>query len=146
MKLSGQLYILLLPGLELRFSVMPCHCQLRCPSSNSRKKPYCYAARILPSSGLLRGVRWFETDVLGLPILHIFKDQALFRQFFDLQKSSHCTDLGFVPTALDSSSLFILIFLCIPFSSYTASWLVSGCLSATEGLAFLFRLGNESRH
>jgi hypothetical protein len=31
---------------------------------------------ILPSAGLFRGVRWFETDVSGLPIGHIFKDQA----------------------------------------------------------------------
>jgi hypothetical protein len=32
---------------------------------------------IFPSSGLLRGVRWFETDVLGLPIGSIFKIQAV---------------------------------------------------------------------
>ena len=31
---------------------------------------------ILPSSGLLFGVRWLETDVLGLPTGHIFKDEA----------------------------------------------------------------------
>jgi hypothetical protein len=31
---------------------------------------------ILPSSGLLSGVRWFETDVSGLFINHIFKGQA----------------------------------------------------------------------
>jgi hypothetical protein len=29
--------------------------------------------RILPSSGLLGGVRWFKTDVLGLHIGAIFK-------------------------------------------------------------------------
>jgi hypothetical protein len=32
---------------------------------------------ILPSSGLLRGKRLFETDVLGLPIGPIFKGQAV---------------------------------------------------------------------
>jgi hypothetical protein len=32
---------------------------------------------ILPSSGLLRGVRWFETDVSGLPVGPIFKGQAV---------------------------------------------------------------------
>ena len=32
--------------------------------------------RILPSSGLLRDVRWFETDVSGLPIGPNFKGQA----------------------------------------------------------------------
>jgi hypothetical protein len=31
---------------------------------------------ILPSSGLLRGVSWFKTDVSGLPISPIFKGQA----------------------------------------------------------------------
>ena len=30
---------------------------------------------ILPSSGSLRGVRWIETDVLGLPIGSFFKGQ-----------------------------------------------------------------------
>jgi hypothetical protein len=29
------------------------------------------------SSGLLRGVRWFETDVSALPIGPIFKGQAV---------------------------------------------------------------------
>ena len=33
---------------------------------------------ILSSSGLLRGVRWFETDVSGLPIGSIFKIQDIF--------------------------------------------------------------------
>jgi hypothetical protein len=28
--------------------------------------------QILPSSGLLRGVRWFETDVSGIPVGHTF--------------------------------------------------------------------------
>jgi hypothetical protein len=32
---------------------------------------------IIPSSGLLRGVRWFETDVSGLDIGPIFKSQVL---------------------------------------------------------------------
>ena len=32
--------------------------------------------RIIPSSVLLRGVRWFDTDVSGLPIGPIFKGQA----------------------------------------------------------------------
>ena len=32
---------------------------------------------ILPSSGLLHGVRWFETDVSGLPIGPIFNAQAV---------------------------------------------------------------------
>ena len=32
--------------------------------------------RILPSSGLLRGVRWFESDVSGLHIGSIFEGQA----------------------------------------------------------------------
>jgi hypothetical protein len=32
---------------------------------------------ILPSSGLLGGVRWFETDVSGLPIGSIFKGEAV---------------------------------------------------------------------
>ena len=33
--------------------------------------------RILPSSGMLRGVRWFETDVSGLPMGLIFKGQVV---------------------------------------------------------------------
>ena len=32
---------------------------------------------IIPSSGILRWVRWFETDVSGLPIGPIFKGQAI---------------------------------------------------------------------
>jgi hypothetical protein len=32
---------------------------------------------ILPSSELLRGVRWFETDVSVLPVGPIFKGQAV---------------------------------------------------------------------
>ena len=32
---------------------------------------------ILPSSGLLRGVRWFETDVSGLPTSLTFKGQSV---------------------------------------------------------------------
>jgi hypothetical protein len=35
---------------------------------------------IPPSSGLLRGVRWFKTDVLGLPISPIYKDQTVQEQ------------------------------------------------------------------
>jgi hypothetical protein len=31
---------------------------------------------VLSSSGLLRGVRWFETDVSGLRVFTIFKGQA----------------------------------------------------------------------
>ena len=31
---------------------------------------------ILSFSGFLCGVRWFETDVLGLPIISIFKGHA----------------------------------------------------------------------
>ena len=34
---------------------------------------------IFPSSGLLRGVRWFETDVSGLPISVIFNDQIVWK-------------------------------------------------------------------
>ena len=33
--------------------------------------------RSLPSSGLLRSVRWFDTDVSGLLIRPIFKGQAV---------------------------------------------------------------------
>ena len=32
--------------------------------------------KILPAFGLLHGVRWFKTDVSGLPIGPIFKGQA----------------------------------------------------------------------
>ena len=32
---------------------------------------------IIPSSGLLRSVRWFDTDVSGLPIGPIFKGQVI---------------------------------------------------------------------
>jgi hypothetical protein len=32
--------------------------------------------KIRSSSGLLRGIWWFETDVSGLPVGRIFKDQA----------------------------------------------------------------------
>ena len=40
--------------------------------------------RILPSSGLLRGVRWLETDVSGLRLGPIFNDQnALLLGQFD---------------------------------------------------------------
>jgi hypothetical protein len=35
----------------------------------------CMLYRILPPSGLLRGVRWFETDVSGLPVGPIFNGQ-----------------------------------------------------------------------
>jgi hypothetical protein len=41
--------------------------------------------RILPSPGLLRGVKWFKTDVSGLPIGHIFKVQTV------NHKPSSCT-------------------------------------------------------
>jgi hypothetical protein len=36
-----------------------------------------FVYRILPSSGILRGVRWFATDVSGLIIGPIFKGQAV---------------------------------------------------------------------
>ena len=32
---------------------------------------------IPPSTGLLHGVRWFDTDVSGLPISPIFKGQSV---------------------------------------------------------------------
>ena len=32
---------------------------------------------LLPSSGLLRGIGWFDIDVSGLPIVSIFKGHAL---------------------------------------------------------------------
>jgi hypothetical protein len=35
---------------------------------------------ILPSSGLIRGVRWFETDVSGLPVSSVLKGQAVFNR------------------------------------------------------------------
>ena len=34
-------------------------------------------ASILPSSGLLCGMRWFKTDVSGPPIGSVFKGQGL---------------------------------------------------------------------
>jgi hypothetical protein len=37
----------------------------------------------MPFSGLLRGVKWFETDVLGLPISPIFKGQAVQEEQLD---------------------------------------------------------------
>ena len=37
----------------------------------------------MPFSGLLRGVKWFETDVLGLPIGAIFKGQAVQEEQLD---------------------------------------------------------------
>ena len=36
--------------------------------------------RVLSSYGLLRGVRWFETDVLGPPVGPILKGQAVLRE------------------------------------------------------------------
>jgi hypothetical protein len=36
-----------------------------------------FLSRIFPSSGLLRGVRWFETDVSGLPIRPIVKGHII---------------------------------------------------------------------
>ena len=32
---------------------------------------------IFPSSGLLRGIRWFQTDVSGLPVRRFFSGQAV---------------------------------------------------------------------
>jgi hypothetical protein len=43
---------------------------------NADQLPKIHATRILPSSGLLRGVMWFKTDVSGLPIGTIFKGQT----------------------------------------------------------------------
>ena len=37
--------------------------------------------RILPCSGLLRGVRLFETDVSGLPVVPTFKGQNILLSF-----------------------------------------------------------------
>ena len=49
------------------------HYKLRCTVRDRRLPPR--LNRILPSAGLLRGVRWFKTDVSGLPIRPIFKGQ-----------------------------------------------------------------------
>jgi hypothetical protein len=52
---------------------------------------------LLPSSGLLRGVRWFDTDVSGLPVGPVFK-----AFFFDILTFEDGTDqysrkVGFRP-------------------------------------------------
>jgi hypothetical protein len=41
------------------------------------RRPAPHLNWILPSSGLLRGVMWFETDVSGLPICPILKGQGV---------------------------------------------------------------------
>jgi hypothetical protein len=57
----------------------------------------------MPSSGLSRGVTWFKTDVSGLPISPIFKDQTVKPSSLTVWHLEDGTDrqyqnVGFKPT------------------------------------------------
>jgi hypothetical protein len=77
-RIPKELLLFLLAGNESLMSTldMP-HCRLP-PRLNL----------ILPSSGLLRSVRWFETDVSGLPTEPTFKSQDVFLDILTLEDRS----------------------------------------------------------
>ena len=53
------------------------HADLMLISSMRDRKLPPRVNRILPSSAFLRGIRWFQTNVSGLPIRPTFKGQAV---------------------------------------------------------------------
>ena len=72
---------------------------------------YC---RIPPSSGLLRGVRWFKTDVSGLPNCPISTGEAAADAWnHACVLSAVCTCLGSLqnPTS-NCMANFVLLFYC----------------------------------